>query len=182
MRILLRSGLLALATAASAAGLSAQTPAAPAAPAAPVVAADSSRTPPPVVVADSSRTPPPVVVADSSRTPPPVAPAAPARPAQRSTSTRLVGADINDAPYTNVYDLVRARRPRWLRTRVVGARGQTEVVQVVVDNGAPMSVDALRNIAPADVDRMEFRDSFDASGSGSAAYTYAGTIYVWMKR
>jgi hypothetical protein len=152
MRILLRSGLLALATAASAAGLSAQTPA---------------------VVVDSTAAP-----ASAA----PAAPAAPARPAQRSTSTRLVGADINDAPYTNLYDLVRARRPRWLRTRMVGARGQVEVVQVVVDNGAPMSVDALRTLAPADVDRMEFRDSFDATGSGSAQYTYAGTIYVWMKR
>lgn len=182
MRTILRTALLALVAAVPANRLSAQTPAAPAAPAAPVVAADSSRTPPPAIVADSSRTPPPMVVADSSRTPPPVAPAAPARPAQRSTSNRLVAADINDAPYTNVYDLIRARRPRWLRVRLVGARGQTEVVRAVVDNGAPMSAEALKDIAPADVDRMEFRDAFDASGSGSTNQTYAGTIYVWMKR
>ena len=114
----------------------------------------------------------------------PAQPAAQARPAsnQRSTSTRLVGTDISEAPYTNVYDLIRARRPRWLRTRVVGARSETESVAVVVDNGAPMGVDALRQLAPADVERMEFRDAFDATSMGANTQRHAGTIYVWSKR
>jgi hypothetical protein len=155
MRTLFRSGLLAAACAASASAASAQTT--------PVVAA------------------PPADSVTAAAPAPATAPAAPARPSERSTSNRLVAADINDAPFTNVYDLVRARRPRWLRVRMVGAQGQTETVRLVVNNGAPMSVQELKNIAPADVERMEFRDAFDVSGSGSGQ-TYAGTILVVLKR
>lgn len=90
---------------------------------------------------------------------------------ERQDANRLSSQDLQDAVQTNLYDLIRAKRPRWMRQRGQGSISQPEAVRVYVDGSPAEGLNALRGI---DVDRVasvEFLDS-------SAATLRLGTGHV----
>lgn len=66
--------------------------------------------------------------------------------------------------YSNLYDLIRTLRPRWLRSQgpdaLMGDQGQ---VQVRMDGNHLGGVDAMRNLAAAGVTTIEWLPPIDAA-------------------
>ena len=67
--------------------------------------------------------------------------------------------------YSNLYDLIRDMRPRWLQTRgpdtLIGQQGE---VQVHMDGNRMGGAAALRNLSPSGVTSIEWVAPVDAAG------------------
>jgi hypothetical protein len=86
----------------------------------------------------------------------------------RSVSTRanlITFEEIQQrGPFSNLYDMVRNLRPRWVQAQgpdtFMGAQGE---VQVHMDGNRLGSVDALKRMSPSGVTRVEWVAPIDAA-------------------
>jgi hypothetical protein len=98
-------------------------------------------------------------------------------PGRPVTSTSLLSEEeVRASTATNLYELLQALRPHWLRGR--GAAGPTDVnvdqqgVRVYVERGLVGDLSALRQINPREVTTVEFLDAGTATyrlGDGNPA-------------
>lgn len=112
------------------------------------------------------------------------APGMPGRPLAASTSV-VSEEEVRGSTASNLFELLQALRPHWLRNR--GPTGNTEInvdqqgVRVYVERGAVGDVNALRQISPREVSSIEFLDAAAATyrlGQGNPA----GAIVVHTGR
>lgn len=85
-----------------------------------------------------------------------------ARPARRSPN-RLSGEELRSATQSNLYDLIRAVRPRWMRQRGQGSINRPEGVRVYVDGSPADGLGALRGIEVTSVGSVEYLDGGSAT-------------------
>jgi len=81
-------------------------------------------------------------------------------------------------PYSNLYDLVRNLRPRWVQSQgpdtFMGAQGE---VQVHMDGNRLGSVEALKRMSPSGVTRVEWVAPIDAAARFGLDHSH-GAILV----
>jgi hypothetical protein len=103
------------------------------------------------------------------------APAAAARPRQ---DQQLITRDvILGTQYTNLFDVVQAMRPNWLRSRGANDSAKADVLQVYLDNQRVGGVAELRNLAPTQVQSVRYYDPIQASARWGLGHS-AGVIFV----
>ncbi len=107
-----------------------------------------------------------------------VAPGSPAARSDRSTITRD---EIRSTQFNNMFEVVRALRGNWVRTRTAESFGKSSVLQVYLDmQRLPGGLDELRQLNPVNVELVRFLDPMQASarfgldhGSGALLITTA---------
>ncbi len=77
----------------------------------------------------------------------------------------------------NAYELIRALRPRWYRTVLIGSNTRSSV-RVEVDGTDVGSTFALSEIPVDAITGLEFKDKFDATQRHAGNQALAGTIIV----
>lgn len=103
------------------------------------------------------------------------APGTAARPRQdQQLITREV---IVGTEYTNLYDVVLALRPNWLRTRGADLTTAPIELQVYLDNQRIGGVEELRNIPPSSVLSVRYYDPISAAARWGGTHM-GGAIYV----
>lgn len=107
----------------------------------------------------------------------PASTGAPGEGARRDPN-RITTQEIDDAPHSDAYDLVRRLRPRWLQSR--GARSVTQTSDIVVylDNvqiGGPRS---LRDIQPSSVAELVYLDPATATQRWGTGHPYGAILVV----
>jgi hypothetical protein len=101
-----------------------------------------------------------VTACASSRTGPDDA----AVPASGSPSL-ITRAEIDRAQWSDVYELVRNLRPRWVKARwATNLPGQTGGVQVYVDGTRLGGIHLLKDLPTAAIDHLEWVDPVSAAG------------------
>lgn len=89
--------------------------------------------------------------------------------------------EIQAGQFANVFDLVQARRFRWLQARGTDSINQTPgEVQVLLDGTRLGGVQTLRNLAPSDVTSIQFVDPVSAAARWGLGYAH-GAILVSMR-
>lgn len=89
---------------------------------------------------------------------------APGAPAARSDRTVLTRDEIRSTQYTNMYEVIRALRGNWVRTRTAESFGKSSVLQVYLDmQRLSGGTDELRQINPTNVASVRFFDPITAS-------------------
>jgi hypothetical protein len=96
-----------------------------------------------------------------------VAPAGTVRAPEPRRGTLLAEEEVRASTATNVYELLQALRPQWLRVRGDNAHAEVNVetagIRVYVERGYVGDVNALRQIATAEVTTVEFLDAATAT-------------------
>ena len=88
--------------------------------------------------------------------------------------------EIRAGQYANLFDLVQARRFRWLQARGTDSINQTPgEVQVLLDGTRLGGVQTLRSLAPSDVTSIQFVDPVSAAARWGLGYAH-GAILVSM--
>ena len=86
--------------------------------------------------------------------------------------------EIQRGQWSNVYDLVRALRPRWLRTRgpdtILGTPGE---VQAHIDGARLGGVNALRSVPVAGISYIQFFDPTTSAARWGLGHGH-GTVYI----
>lgn len=112
-------------------------------------------------------------------TTPDAAPAVAARPRQ---DQQLITRDvIVGTQYTNLFDVVQAMRPNWLRTRGSNDSANGDVLQVYLDNQRIGGINELRNIAPTSVLSLRYYDPIASAARWGMNHS-AGVIFVLTSR
>ncbi|MEO7512271.1 MAG: hypothetical protein ABIZ91_10980, partial [Gemmatimonadaceae bacterium] len=75
----------------------------------------------------------------------------------------LLRDQIHDTPYTNLYDLVRAVRPNWMRVKGTDSFNAPTTVQVYMDNARIGGIEQLRSIGTATIYSVKYYDGITAS-------------------
>ena len=88
---------------------------------------------------------------------------APVQPAPPPNYAELTGEEVRGTNYQNLYDVVQALRPLWLRTRSQGSIRQDARVQVYVDNLHQGSVEVLRRMPTTGIKTMRYLDAATAA-------------------
>ena len=89
--------------------------------------------------------------------------------------------EIQAGQFSNVFDLVQARRFRWLQARGTDSINQTPgEVQVLLDGTRLGGVQTLRSLAPSDVTSIQFVDPVAAAARWGLGYAH-GAILVSMR-
>lgn len=110
---------------------------------------------------------------------PAAAPSVAARPRQ---DQQLITRDvIVGTQYTNLYDVVLAMRPNWLRTRGANDSAKADVLQVYLDNQRVGGAEELRNIAPSSVLSVRYYDPIASASRWGIGHS-AGVIFVLTQR
>ena len=110
---------------------------------------------------------------------PAAAPAVAARPRQ---DQQLITRDvIVGTQYTNLYDVVQAMRPNWLRTRGANDSANGDVLQVYLDNQRIGGINELRNITPTSVLSLRYYDPIASAARWGMNHS-AGVIFVLTSR
>ncbi|HEX6132441.1 MAG TPA: hypothetical protein VFZ24_00575 [Longimicrobiales bacterium] len=102
--------------------------------------------------------------------------------AARSGSAPITANEIAGTGHTDVYALVQALRPQWLRVRGAGSvSGGSGQIQVYLDGSHMGGVNTLRQISVQSVGRVEYLDGLDATqrwgldhGNGAIVVTTRG--------
>ena len=90
----------------------------------------------------------------------------------------LTRADMQQAQWSNVYDMVRSLRPRWLQTRGTDTLlGEPGEVQVVVDGVKHGGVNTLRSYPLTGIVFLQFYDGITASSRWGMGFGQ-GAIYI----
>jgi hypothetical protein len=123
--------------------------------------------------------------ASSGVTPAPIPPAASAPGV--TVATRKVRIDqqlitrdvILSTQYTNMYDVVRALRGTWMRTRPAESiQGQSASLQVYLDNQRLAGgVEELRSMSPTNIESVRFYDPIQASARWGMDHG-AGALFI----
>lgn len=107
------------------------------------------------------------------------APAVAARPRQ---DQQLITRDvIVGTQYTNLYDVVQAMRPNWLRTRGANDSASPDSLQVYLDNQRIGGAAELRNIPPSSVLSLRYYDPIASAARWGMNHS-AGVIFVLTSR
>ena len=110
---------------------------------------------------------------------PAAAPSVAARPRQ---DQQLITRDvIVGTQYTNLFDVVLAMRPNWLRTRGANDSAKGDVLQIYLDNQRVGGADELRNIAPSSVLSVRYYDPIASASRWGIGHS-AGVIFVLTQR
>ena len=110
---------------------------------------------------------------------PAATPAVAGRPRQ---DQQLITRDvIIGTQYTNLYDVVLAMRPNWLRTRGSNDSAKADSLQVYLDSQRVGGADELRNIPPMSVLSVRYYDPIAASSRWGIGHS-AGVIFVLTSR
>jgi hypothetical protein len=110
---------------------------------------------------------------------PDAAPAVAGRPRQ---DQQLITRDvIIGTQYTNLYDVVQAMRPNWLRTRGANDSATPDSLQIYLDNQRVGTVNELRNIPPTSVLSLRYYDPIASAAKWGMNHS-AGVIYVLTQR
>jgi hypothetical protein len=89
--------------------------------------------------------------------------------------------EIQAGQFSNVFDLVQARRFRWLQSRGTDSINQAPgEVQVLLDGTRLGGVQTLRSLAPSDVTSIQFVDPVAAAARWGLGYAH-GAILVSMR-
>jgi hypothetical protein len=83
--------------------------------------------------------------------------------------------------YTNLYEVVQAMRPNWLRTRGANDSANADSLQVYLDNQRIGGAGELRNIPPTSVLSLRYYDPI-ASASRWGMNHSAGVIFVLTQK
>jgi len=94
----------------------------------------------------------------------------------QENSSVIEAAELKDAPYANLYDLIQARRPRWLQGRVYSG-GRLATPEVFDGNRELGGTDALRGISPASVQEVRYYEETSAQAIFGPEHTN-GVIQV----
>jgi hypothetical protein len=109
-----------------------------------------------------------------------VAPASPVARSDRSTITRD---EIRASQFNNMYDVVRALRGNWVRSRTAESFGKSSVVQVYLDMQRQTGgLDELRQLAPVNVDLVRFMDPIQASARFGLDHGAGAILITTAKR
>jgi hypothetical protein len=101
--------------------------------------------------------------------------------APRRGGDTITREEIQAGQYANVFDLVQARRFRWLQARGTDIVSQTPgEVQVLLDGTRLGGVQSLRTLAPSDVTSIQFVDPVSAAARWGLGYAH-GAILVSMR-
>lgn len=73
-----------------------------------------------------------------------------------SASSVITGAELIESSQTNLLDLIRTIRPQWLRIRGNTSFTQDPVIFVYVDGNRAGSTDALSQISPLNVEKVQY--------------------------
>jgi len=77
-------------------------------------------------------------------------------------NSRVITAEeLKDAPYSNLYDLIAARRPQWLRSYVT-SEGQRVAPEVLLGSRELGGPDALRQIPLSSVAQVRYYERSEA--------------------
>ena len=109
------------------------------------------------------------------------APGNPTASATRTNTSVIDREEISDANVENVYDLVRARRPAWLRTRGNQTLQNDIGIVVYLDQARVGGVESMRQIHPQDVASVTFLDAAAANFRFGQGHLH-GAIVVSMRR
>jgi hypothetical protein len=90
--------------------------------------------------------------------------AAPGAPAARRDRSTLTRDEIRSTQFNNMFEVIRALRGNWVRTRTAESFGKSSVVQVYLDmQRLTGGLDELRQLTPVNVDLVRFLDPIQAS-------------------
>ncbi len=108
-------------------------------------------------------------------------PGSPTAQAGRTNSSVITMAEIQETNVENVLDLVRSRRPAWLRTRGNQTMQNDAGIVVYLDQSRVGSVDAMRQIHPQDVASVSFLDAAAANYRFGQGHMH-GAIVISLRR
>jgi hypothetical protein len=94
----------------------------------------------------------------------------------QENSSVIGAAELKDATYSNLYDLIQARRPRWLQGRVFSG-GRLATPEVLMGNRELGGTDALREIPLPSVLEVRYYDPSSAQAVFGPEHTN-GVIQV----
>jgi hypothetical protein len=96
----------------------------------------------------------------------------------RTRADLLTQAEMRESQWSNVYDMVRTLRPRWLQSRGSDTvMGEPTEVQVVIDGVKHGGVNTLRTYPLAGIVYIEFFDGITASSRWGLGFG-RGAIFV----
>jgi hypothetical protein len=100
-----------------------------------------------------------------------------------SSSSRdaITEAELAELTRLNVFEVVQRLRPLWLRTRGEDSLFSSNAVVVYLDGARIGGPDALRSIAAADVQEVDYLDSREATTRYGAGHA-SGAILVRTRR
>ena len=91
---------------------------------------------------------------------------------------RITQADIGETAYSDVYELILAKRGSWLRSRGQDSlNANPSQVQVYIDDVRAGGVEVLRTIHPMDIEYVRYFDPVQASSRWGFDHG-SGAIYV----
>lgn len=100
--------------------------------------------------------------------------------ANNTRSDLIVLSEVSGGSFTNVFDLVQAMRPNWLRARSPNSFQSPGVVQVYVDDVRLGGVENLRSLAVQGVQYIRWYDPISASSRWGLNHEQ-GAIVVSMR-
>lgn len=99
----------------------------------------------------------------------------------RSDRNLLTRQEIAETNHLNALDLLRSKRPRWLRVRGKPSITQSPQLTVYVDQMRAGTVDVLRSIQPLEIEEIRYYNTRDAQARFGVGHVQ-GVIQVITRR
>lgn len=108
---------------------------------------------------------------------------APASPKGRSDRSTLSRDEIRSTQFNNMFEVIRALRGNWVRTRTAESFGKSSVLQVYLDmQRLSGGLDELRQLTPVNVELVRFLDPIQASARFGLDHGAGALLITTAKR